>query len=179
MSTRVTVPVIIGNRCILMIGAFIDPFLNRFAFSKCQSLPIPQNQRIFPSNSRKPKSLPVIIGNHCILMIGAFIDPFLNRFAFSKCRSLPILPNQRIFPSNSRKPKSLPEIICGWVSTIFSFAETLEIPQNLTQNILGDVKSLGPLRECAQLFSTISSRNELDEFALWSRYQDCWFLFSV
>ena len=113
MSTRVTVPVIIGNRCILMIGAFIDPFLNRFALSKCQSLPIPQNQRIFPSNSRKPKSLPVIIGNHCILMIGAFIDPFLNRFAFSKCRSLPIPPNQRIFPSNSRKPKSLPEIICG------------------------------------------------------------------
>ena len=118
---RATVPVIIGNRCILMIGAFIDPFLNRFAFSKCQSLPIPQNQRIFPSNSRKPKSLPVIIGNHCILMIRAFIDPFLNRFAFSKCRSLPIPPNQRIFPSNSRKPKSLPEIICGWVSTIFLF----------------------------------------------------------
>ena len=82
MSTRVTVPVSIGIRCILVIGVFADSFLNWFAFQMSE-FANPVKLRIFsrqiPVNQ---KSLPVSIGIRCILVIGVFADPFLNRFAF-------------------------------------------------------------------------------------------------
>ena len=48
----------------------------------------------------------------------------------------------------------------------FFFAEMLEIPQNLTQNILGDVLMSGASPGMRPAFFHDFLRNELGEFAL-------------